>query len=479
MVTGLQDRLCIAVASALLLSVGCNIIDEGVTPAQPDAGEELDAEPTPDAETPDADRPEPDASDDASTPDPDASPDPDVEPDTGPDCDNLECLLPECTDQTTSLIGQVTLPSGSVGVPGVDVYVPNAPLDPVPEGAVCETCPGLTGQPLIHTTTGLDGIFRLEDLPAGEEIPLVISIGRWRREHLLSLDPCADHELDPDLGRLPRNSDEGHIPKMAVVTSQWDTLECMLRSMGIDDQEFGGADSSARIHLFQGRTGATEFTQDHGGEGILLAPEWWTDADNLSPYDLLLYGCEGNQHPEDKGEEAQAAFWEYVESGGRVLLNHWQNYWIQDPELSEELEADWTSSGVPNPSPGVVNTDFEAGEALFDWLVSMDLLDTAGRFPIFDARSTLGSIGEELTNIWVTVTTGPHVRPASIDFATPVNTPAEEQCGWVIFGDLHASPDNQSSGAVPFPDRCSVDELSTQELVLLFQLFELTRCEPH
>jgi hypothetical protein len=63
------------------------------------------------------------------------------------------------------------------------VYVPNAPLAPFTAGVTCDLCgTPVSGSPLVTALTGPDGKFTLKNVPAGDNIPLVIQIGRWRRE---------------------------------------------------------------------------------------------------------------------------------------------------------------------------------------------------------------------------------------------------------------------------------------------------------
>ncbi len=88
-----------------------------------------------------------------------------------------------------------------------------------------------------------DGSFRLTDVPAGMDFPLVIQIGKWRRVVMVSaVDPCTTRELTPDDTRLPRNSSEGYILRFAVTTgAAVDGLECVLHKMGTSEVSVSGA----------------------------------------------------------------------------------------------------------------------------------------------------------------------------------------------------------------------------------------------
>ncbi len=85
-----------------------------------------------------------------------------------------------------------------------------------------------------------------------ENIPLVIQIGKWRREIVVpSVNPCVDNALEDGTVRLPRDSSEGNLPKIAVVRGASDALECLFRKIGIPDSEFTTDAGDGRIHLLR------------------------------------------------------------------------------------------------------------------------------------------------------------------------------------------------------------------------------------
>lgn len=150
---------------------------------------------------------------------------------------------------TTSISGTVYAPNHSDTdpnkpgdpLPNVLVFVPNLPnpADKLPAFTPGVTCamPGAVpdGSPLVGTTTAADGTFRIDNVPVGNNIPLVIQSGRWRRLlHVSTVNRCVDNAFST---RFPKNQTEGDIPQFAVATGSADQVECVLRKVGIDDAE--------------------------------------------------------------------------------------------------------------------------------------------------------------------------------------------------------------------------------------------------
>src|SRR6185295_18565530 len=103
--------------------------------------------------------------------------------DAGP-CTNLCLQQVACGGAaTTTVSGTVYAPNGIDPLYGALVYVPNAPVAPFPPGVACDQCGAqASGSPLVSTVTGPDGTFHLQNAPAGASIPLVLQLGRWRRQ---------------------------------------------------------------------------------------------------------------------------------------------------------------------------------------------------------------------------------------------------------------------------------------------------------
>src|SRR5688572_26206883 len=95
----------------------------------------------------------------------------------------------------TTVRASVYDPAGRLPLYNVMVYVPSAPLDPIVEGVTCDRCDATaSGRPVAAALTNPAGEFVMEDVPDGTDIPLVIQMGKWRREIVLpQVLPCQEN----------------------------------------------------------------------------------------------------------------------------------------------------------------------------------------------------------------------------------------------------------------------------------------------
>ncbi|HEX2869758.1 MAG TPA: carboxypeptidase regulatory-like domain-containing protein, partial [Polyangiaceae bacterium] len=168
----------------------------------------------------------------------------------GPRCqdgdESLKCKVMDCpadsSPSTTTVSGKVYDPAGRVPLYNAVVYIvedPKTTLKPLGQRVKCESCSEhFPKTAMAVALTKSDGSFRLTDVPAGKDIPLVIQLGKWRRVVEIDVAPCTDNPLTAEKTRLPRNSTEGDLPKIAVTTGGSDALECLLKKIGVDESEF-------------------------------------------------------------------------------------------------------------------------------------------------------------------------------------------------------------------------------------------------
>jgi hypothetical protein len=389
--------------------------------------------------------------------------------------------------------GTILDPAGKNPLYNVVVYVPNATPQPFTDHATCDTCADLyTGQPLVTASTGPDGTFTLSNVPAGSNIPLVVQIGKWRRQLTIPMvSPCTNNPLDPMTTRLPRNRTEGDLPKIAVSTGGADSLECLLQRIGVDDAEYasGSATGGQRIQIFQGTGGS----QVSGGSLASQSSLWDSEAD-LAQYDIVMLSCEGDEYANTKPASSLAALEAYANAGGRVFASHFHYYWFEGAGASTDFRgtATWDPGsngigvGAESQTSASINTSFPKGAALDKWLGITNALQADGTLAIEDSRQNASvnpavNVGSQDWITDVTVPTLPHGGgPTTMyfDFNTPVSSPAASQCGRVVFSDLHvgAASNDYSNGDNTVPGGCTVGDLSPQEKALEFMLFDLSSC---
>jgi hypothetical protein len=392
--------------------------------------------------------------------------------------------LPSCTDcrWTTCADGKRTTVSGTVRTPAkvspdplynAVVYVPGAPLEPFADGVTCDRCGNVSGKPLAAALSQSDGTFTLDDVPAGHDIPLVLQMGRWRREVVLpEIVECQDNALPEELTRFPRNRSEGDIPRIALVTSVYDPEECILRKMGIDDAEFTAPSDTGRIHLFEGN-GAL------GPTGTPEASELWSDPATLARYDMVLLPCgstpEGLGDANGSGDAARAALANYADIGGRVFTTDLSYTWITEDGSPFAQTANWVANpGFDDPQPeldGLVDTTFPKGQALAEWLHGIGATSTPGQLTLHETYLRSLTVNAP-TQRWLYSSEPESLQ--SFTFNTPIDAGAEQQCGRFAYSSFHIAGANGSG--IEFPTECDDAPLTPQERVLEFMLFDLASC---
>jgi hypothetical protein len=396
------------------------------------------------------------------------------------------CAGPECDQGRTtcdaglftSISGTVFAPNGTLPLPNVTVYVPKGPVQPFPAAISCDRCDRvLGGDPLVQTTSDVDGSFTLDNVPAGRNVPLVIQTGRWRRQLVVPNVPaCVTTRLAANETRLPKNRTEGDIPRLALSTGAASAMECLLRKVGLEDSEFGTAAGPQRIHLYAGTGGADAFKA--GGAFASAPRDLWRSLETLQRYDLIFLSCEGAQNAGSKPTAALQALADYTARGGRVFASHYQSYWLQaGPGAFPQ-----TATFVDNPDLDFIQADvatgFERGATLAAWLLKVGAATTPGTVDIGAAQHSVAGVNADLATRWIykeiTGSDAPSVQLFS--FTTPLGVPAAQRCGRFVFSDIHASSADRSSPDTPFPTGCATSAMSPQEKVLAFMLFDIGSC---
>ena len=399
----------------------------------------------------------------------------------GGECTGLACFQVECpagsAAPTTTLTGTVYAPNGTLPLYNVTVFVPNGTPSAFPEGVGCDRCDSvLSGDPLVRTVSDAAGNFTLENVPATDNVPLVIQVGKWRRQITIPNVPaCESTALAGTETSLPRNKSQGDIPQMALTTGERDALECLLRKIGLDDSEFTAEGGDGRVHLYAGHGGTSSFA---AGGNFTGATAFWSSLDNLKKYDVVFMSCEGGQFPDEKPAAALQAMFDYSDLGGRVFASHWHNYWLQagpdpwDQTVTLEFLDDL------NDIEADIDQTFETGQALAEWLQNVDGSSPFGKIAITAAQHTVTAVNPAYAYKWIYKDVTANDKPSVqyLSFTTPLTVAEDQRCGKVVYSDIHVSSGDQSATNLPFPDGCTSTGLTQQEKTLAFAIFDLSSC---
>lgn len=388
----------------------------------------------------------------------------------------------------TSLSGTVYDPAGKLPLYNVVVYVPSTPLDPISAGASCQTCDGnFSGHPIAAALSDSSGHFtlKLDAVPAATSIPIVVQVGKWRRQLTVpNIAACKDTMAADGTIRLPHDRSEGDLPHIAVVRGGSDALECLFRKIGVSDSEFSIDSGDGRIHLYASDDGTAQAgtTKFASGTSIPLAGTLYSNLDKLMSYDALFLACEGGGKGtfEKYGATEFSNMATYTNRGGRIFGSHYHNYWIRPDKFDlppYPTVATFASSqhGFDQDVTGDVDASFPKGAAFRDWLVAVGASTTPGKLLIHDGEHTVDSVVAGTAQQWITVDdpSGHKGVVQYYSFNTPVGQP---ECGRMVFSDLHVASGTGDSGKLAFPSGCVSTTLSPQEKALAFMLFDLSSC---
>ena len=405
-----------------------------------------------------------------------------------PACKGLQCQQVMCAGgATTSLTGTAYAPNGTLPLYNVIVYVPNAPLDPLVEGVTCDKCGSVaSGSPVVTALSDSSGNFKITNVPAGDNIPLVLQVGKWRRQVVIPhVEACKETALtDPNMTRLPKKQSEGHLPHIAVTTGDFDAMGCLLPKMGVDNSEFGVAANEAtkRVIFYQG--------QGPSMPGITSAQAFWSDAAQLKKFDVVMLSCEGDEFLNNKPAVPRASMEDYLTSGGRILGTDFMYTWERDAfdsvvDPSKHTVNTWFG-GAPGDGTGTfdVDTSFPKGLALAQWLSKVGASTTMGKIDFPVAYSNFDKVNPLVSQRWVHAGANDKI----FTYNLPVGAAPADQCGKSVFLDVHIAdphvPGNDVVNAAfpgkdfdpTKPETGCLPNLTPQEKAFIFFLMDLSSC---
>jgi hypothetical protein len=394
-------------------------------------------------------------------------------------CVGLRCRVTDCAKAgrtQTTISGTVFAPNGTLPLYGVTVYVPNGDPGFLTDGAQCSRCTKeVPGDPIVKTTTDPAGKFVLADVPSGVDVPLVITIGKWRRQiRIPVVAECADTALPAAQTSLPKKKSEGEMPKIAMVTGGCDALECLVRKLGVDDSEFTNDDGDGRVHLFASNGGTSTAT----GQVFAPASTLWGSVNKMKQYDLAMFSCECGQRANEKPQAMMDAVKAYANFGGRVFMSHFHAVWISgesnNPSHAPAVWPTIASCSGPTASGGTTGVidriNNPSGPAFATWMNNVMGANTAGEFAISSAMGSCSTLNKDKADLWVHTTNDVILN---FQFTTPNEVLEEkERCGKVVFSDMHVSSGSSSL----FPNGCSATAMTSQEKALAYMFFDIANC---
>ena len=463
-------------------------------------------------------------------------------------CTGACSQIPDCsasTIKTTSISGTVFDPAGVNPLYNVFVYVANDPTDPdlttFKPGVSCDVCgASAAGSPLpsaagkFGTFTDTAGHFKLTNVPVGKALTVVIQLGRWRRVFKVDVDKSCDDNVMPNTTFLmPANKSQGNIPLIAMVTGKSDSLECVLRKIGIDAAEFTNPADGGRVQFYLGsdnNASTTGYGEKLDANTPLQAALFAKNANSqpvINGYDMTILACQGS--PRTQSVSDLATLRGYAASGGRVFVSHYNWKWLyqNDADKAGAGTADnwsevakWHWDEADRSGTGLGHIDLlknPKGPAFQSWLEAVNASTvgsgTAGMIAVNHSTDGVSTVAGQ-TQQWLyrdginkkkcsaggaTCTTvadcggtgtcdgndysGTQV-PLHFTYSTPVNrvenlttTPPTVQCGRVLFSDFHVADVNGYNDKI-FPSGCDMKPMTPQEKMLEYMIFDLGSCVP-
>jgi hypothetical protein len=390
----------------------------------------------------------------------------------------LPLLALQASAQTTTISGTVFDPRGSatgLPLPGVLVYATTSTPAALTPGVQCLTSSSSSpsGAGVVsYTNTAVDGSYTLANVPVNATYTVVIQAGKWRRQFTETVGAAALTGIELD---MPSSHTQGDIPLIAIATGSVDGLECVFRNMGIADREFtddnGTVNPGGRIHLYKGsEASGADINASTPSESALM-----TNAATMNGYDVLMFPCQGSADGQATTVGA-ANLLSYANAGGRVFATHFSYAWL-DPGQPYDSQfapvADWTiDSDLPN-GIATINTGFNDGATLAQWLLNAGASTIYGQVPLSTLRNDITAIIPP-TQSWATLNSDGDIM--QMTFNTPVGAPAANQCGRVLFNEYHVVDlEESSSYGKTYPTECPTStKMTPQEEMLEYALFDLS-----
>jgi hypothetical protein len=242
------------------------------------------------------------------------------------------------------------------------------------------------------------------------------------------------------------------------------------------------------VNLFAGGGGTDSF---QAGGAFAPATALWSNPAKLAGYDIVAMSCEGStsKYVDQKPATSVANVAAYANGGGRLFLSHLHFYWLVNNIPDFSSTATYVAlNPIPDGTTVTINQTFPKGMALAEWLNGpvVNATPVLGQMTVSGSEHSVTAVNPP-TTAWISLASNPadpQKRPSVqyLSFNTPTTVPAANQCGRVVFTDIHiqksvgATGGDDSDPTKPFPSGCKMNENSPQGKALEFLFFDLSSC---
>ncbi|PIE17046.1 MAG: hypothetical protein CSA65_09835 [Proteobacteria bacterium] len=388
---------------------------------------------------------------------------------------------PVCPGRESTITGTVLAPNGKDPVPGATVFVPSQVPELFAPEVKCEACGSLgTGYNFWTTTSKPNGTFVLSGVCPGPR-SLVLQNGRFRRFIKVNVPEKGTLALTAEQSRLPVRTAEVQpidaIPRIAVVTGDYDKMECVLHKMGVE-----------QFDLFEGATTLVS-PNPLPPFSTLLA-----DLSAMKRYNIIFINCTNNTFEDQLENKAvRDNIIAYVRAGGRLYVTDWSYDWIEQiEELAKFIDFEPGASGdtPEGKNEGAIG---EGGLKVDGLIKDTKLAEWLGNFPGV-IQTTNGQPSAKIEHFlpqWVIMhqlgkdvklwvegkvssglggTINNAIRPLTVTFNF-------KNCGKILFSSYHTEGRDDESTIFPkaFPTYCG-SSTSPQDRILEYLIFDIASC---
>lgn len=348
-----------------------------------------------------------------------------------------------------TLTGKVVMPEGTIPLSGALVYLSQTQPDPIPQGAYCDKCVGLTSYAFTYSKP--DGTFELPAYDAGAQY-LVVQKGQFRRVRSITVSPGVQ-AVPQGLTRLPGKTDAAlgdTTPRMLIWPGNWDHVEKSLAKIGV--QDFERFDPGFNLSAYAQKL------------------------KELTSYHIVFLPCSGSVNEPGGGPACsvsvdgalKSAAKDFVQKGGKLYVSDWSYEYVRQgwpgaikwvgetSQLGSACQGGGADSPAQFDDPGLRDWMTAIGEGNAQLKAAWSAIDKVSPFQSYDEN---GNPFTQTPKVWASVQAGGGSRPATVSL--------QDRCGRVLYSTYHAEGSDSAFGQSDF---------LAQEKALMHVLLEVGVC---